>query len=64
MTSPTPQIAETPPRQLWRKVALIVAEVLLILVLIGLIAAILLPVKVGASGEDTERPFPRRNLGR
>jgi len=49
-------VAEPPKRLLWKRISLIVAEVALVLVLLGLIAAILLPVFYGATPGAADRP--------
>ena len=46
------------PRRTWRRLASIAAQVVLILITIGLIAAILLPVYVGPSKEKQRRDNP------
>ena len=46
------------PRATWRRVASVAAQVVLILITIGLIVAILLPVYVGPSKEKQRRDNP------
>jgi len=46
------------PRSKWRRFASIAAQVVLILITIGLIVAILLPVYVGPSKEKQRRDNP------
>jgi hypothetical protein len=46
------------PRPTWRRLASIAAQVVLILITIGLIVAILLPVYVGPSKEKQRRDNP------
>jgi hypothetical protein len=46
------------PRSKWHRIASIAAQVVLILITIGLIVAILLPVYVGPSKEKQRRDNP------
>jgi hypothetical protein len=56
-----PTVVVEPTKQpLWKRISLIVAEVALVLVLLGLIAAILLPVFYGATPGTADRPTPMR----
>ena len=63
----TSHMTETPQpaRPKWRRIANIAAQVVLILITIGLIVAILLPVYVGPSKEKQRRDNPPgRRVGR